>query len=132
MSIILCGCWVTGVALPIMVHSTYCIVTGKDISFWYFPFEMDIQIDETTVFGWYMRTFNYLVGGGVCVLTSLTVIPFFVGGCLYIKACCKHFQLIFNECGEMVSQKCENEATPTEKVSEKIYFAISLHIKIIE
>lgn len=137
MSIIVGGSCVGAVLSPIIFYSIYCIYSGNlNVSTWYFPFAMELPFDKTTVFGWYMQPLNYAIGSGTSILTISTVVPYFVSGCLYINACCKHFQSVFDKFEEIICTEYDETRDKTaalnRRFSEQMSAAISLHAKIMK
>lgn len=120
-----------GTVLPITLHPIWCMLRGNfDTSTWYFPLSIDIPYDISTIHGWYLRTFFHLFIGYAYFLTLIAIVPFFACGCIYVQACCKHFQLIFDECDELIKAKCDDKASKMKIFSEKIKSAVLLHMKI--
>lgn len=132
-SIYLLASYTFGVAMPIIGHSIICMLRGNfDTSAWYFPPAMDFLLDTSTFFGWYLRSFAYISGGYAYVLTVLIIVPYLASCSFYIKASCKHFQLLLDECDENVSTEFDDKSAQIEMIFAKIKCAVLLHIKITE
>lgn len=93
---------------------------------------MDILLDPTDIYAWYLRTFAYILGSSAVILTILGVISYLASQCFYIQGATKHLQTILNECDELISTKSHDTAAQPEIIYEKIKSAVLLHIKITE
>lgn len=93
---------------------------------------MDILLDPTDIYAWYLRTFAYILGSSAVILTILGVISYLASQCFYIQGATKHLQTILNECDELISTKSHDTAAQAEIIYEKIKSAVLLHIKITE
>lgn len=126
-SIIMIRATLWSIILPPIASSIIAMIRGNfDTSTWFFlgACEIPFDIDVSTVFGWYVRLFSYLLG---CVLYNLiipAIFPFVVGCCLYIKACSTHFQLMLDECDEIICAKSDNKDEQINKIAEKMKTAI--------
>lgn len=120
--------------LPLIALSIVSMVAGNfDPSTWVFLMEMEVPfgVDPSTISGWYMRTFVYACGvWSYCAIVS-NVIPFIVGACVYVKACCNHLKMIFEECDEIIGAKWDNKDEQIIAITEKMKGAVDLHAKII-
>lgn len=128
----LLGC-AFGVVIPIVGYSIICMLCGNfDPSTWYFPYDVNILLDSSTVAGWYLRAFHYFWGGTTYSLTVVTVISYMASCCFYVKASCRHLQSILDACDETASSKCDNKDVQTEKISEMIKVVVFTYIKVME
>lgn len=123
----------SGVVIPIIAHSFISMLRGNfDTATWYFPLSLDILLDSSNVFVWYLKPLDYIVGGYAYMITVLAVIPYLASCCFYMKASCMHLRSILDECDEIVSAKRENKDVQIEKILEKIKTVVLVHIKILE
>lgn len=119
--------------LPTVGWSIFLIICGNfDASTWPFSYPMEVPFDVSTIAGWYMRTFIYAYGCCVYYFISLAIIPYLVTCWLYISACCKHYQLVSDECDEIICAKSTNRLKQIEKMTEKMNIAIAFHMTILE
>lgn len=131
-NILLCS-HVFGIVIPIIAYSLICMLRGNyDTSAWYFPFDFDILLDPSVIWVWYLRAFDYVWGGFAHIFISSGVILYLVSCCFYIKASCKHFKSIFDECDGIISATCDDKATQAAIISGKIKNAVAVHMKITE
>lgn len=119
--------------LPAVANSIFCILRGNfDAATWTFAYPVEFSFDVTTICGWYLRMIIISVGAFSYYYGTLAFIPYVYNCCAYVRACCKHFHRMFDECDEIISTKYDNEFEQIEALSEKLKGAVSLHAKIME
>lgn len=95
-----------------------------------------VPFDVSTVFGWWLRTFSFVLTALTFFSSLLAIVPYFGNCCKYIGAHCEHIRLIFDECDEISSTEHEfgnlNEAALNKTISEKIIKAFFLHTEILK
>lgn len=124
----------TSLLLPIAGTIVSMISGNFDTSNWVFIGATDVpfNVDVSTVLGWYVRAFSFYLGCVLYLVIISVLFPFIVGCCYYIKAFCTHFQLIFDECDEMISTKWGDKSEQANAIIRKMQTAILFHIKLMQ
>lgn len=97
------------VFIPPFAHSSLCMLQGNfDTTTWFFHVKMWWPFETKSIAGWYFRWGCYSLNGYSYVYMCVTVITWLVECCLYIKALCQNFQIIIDDCDEIVNTKYNN------------------------
>lgn len=103
-----------------------------DASTWFFPFKVSVPFDTTTILGWYVyATISSMEGCSAAVFLLVTVF-YLACCCMYLKACCEHIQIIFDDADEAIQAKNKSERQQKKQLQENIITAHFLHMKIME
>lgn len=118
---------------PALVHPIFCMIHGNfDTTTWLFPSAMDVPFSVLTPLGFYARVLICGQGALLHMVLLALVIPYLLSCFSYITACCKHFQLIINECDALIKTERCNKNEQIKAIFRKMTTGIKMHIKIME
>lgn len=117
--------------IAVFLLTIFYMVQGNfDTNTWTFDQKMEVPLSSASnIFGWYLRTFTYALGVFTYCSIVSTIFPFVTGCSFYIQACCKHFEMIINDCDEI---NCSQRNSKAETIAEKMKCAVLFHMKILK
>lgn len=100
------------------IYSIYCICIGNlDTSTWVMGFDIWLPFNTQNILGFYIKlAINLPMGLAYAVTVTLST-SFFSCCCIYIRAMCKHFNLIERK---------------NESIHKKMAQAVDIHEKLVE
>lgn len=114
---------------PSFLQSIICMSSGDfDTSNWFFAVQIIVPLNKSNILIWYLLVMMECPVFFVGSVVIMTIITFFVSCCFYIKACCDHFQLVYRQIEDIISDNLNQKQLT--RVGESLTEAILLHIKI--
>lgn len=119
---------------PPIVHSIVSMSNGNyDVSTWFFPVNIVVFFDTSTIFGWYARLFIYIFAVNGYLLAITSSVSHLVSCCFYCEACCQHFQMVFQQIDEEITLKRRNRIKISDvRFRQRLTAAVLFHMQILK